>query len=309
MSESTIEKREGGVLVTGATGLIGGQLLPGLRDRFAWVRTLSRSGSSPASGIDARTWDGIDPGTSTLDGVETIVHLAGEPIFGGAPTAARLARVRSSRIESTRRMVERIAERPAAERPFTFVCASAVGIYPDSGDTPLDESAANGDGFLSRVCQDWESTAQAATAEGVRVVNVRIGVVLDRDGGALGLMRLPFSLGVGGRLGSGRQYFPWIHVDDLVRVLLLAVDEPLEGAINAVGPEAARNSDLTRELGRVLRRPAFIPVPAFAIRLALGDLASELLDSKRVVPARLEAAGFEFDHPTLAGALEAELGK
>ena len=136
---------------------------------------------------------------------------------------------------------------------------------------------------------------------------MRIGVVLAGQGGALGLMRLPFSLGIGGRLGSGRQYFPWIHIDDLVRIFETAIDEPIEGAINAVAPEAVTNAELTRELGAVLHRPAVIPVPAFAIQLALGEVAGELLDSKRVVPSRLEAMNFEFGQPTLRGALEAEL--
>ena len=308
MSESTTEKRAGGVLITGATGLIGGLLLPGLRDRFAWVRSLSRSGSAPAAGIEARTWDGLDPGPTALGGVDTIVHLAGEPIFGGLPSRARLARVRSSRIESTRRLVERIAERAEADRPKTLVCASAVGIYADGGDSPLDESTPAGDGFLSKVCRDWEAAADAATALGLRVVKIRIGVVLSKEGGALALMYRPFAMGVGGRLGSGRQFFPWIHADDLVRVIERAIDEPIEGAINAVGPESARNEDLTRALGKVLGRPTFLPVPAFAIRTALGEVASELLDSKRVVPARLEELGFAFQYPTLESALEAELG-
>ncbi len=308
MSEATTEKRAGGVLISGATGLIGGMLLPGLVDRFAWVRTLSRSGGGGAPGIEAATWDGVDPGAAALDGVDTIVHLAGEPIFGGLPSRARLARVRASRIDSTRRLVARIAERPASERPKTLVCASAVGIYADGGDAPLDESTPPGDGFLATVCRDWEAAADAATAEGVRVVKIRIGVVLSKQGGALALMYRPFAMGVGGRLGSGRQFFPWIHVDDLVRVIERAIDEPIEGAINAVAPEAVRNEDLTRALGEVLGRPTILPVPEFAIRLALGEVASELLDSKRVVPARLEEMGFEFSHPTLAGALEAELG-
>lgn len=308
MHDSSTEAHDGGVLITGATGLIGGMLLPGLKERFAWVRTLSRSGSGGAPGIEARTWDGIDPGTSALDGVDTVVHLAGEPIFGGLPSRARLARVRASRIDSTRRLVERIAERSESERPKTLVCASAVGIYADGGDAPLDESTPAGDGFLSKVCRDWEAAADAATAEGVRVVKIRIGVVLSRSGGALALMSRPFSMGVGGRLGDGRQFFPWIHAEDLVRVIEHAIDEPVEGAINAVAPEAVRNEDLTRALGEVLGRPTLFPVPAFAIRFALGEVASELLDSKRVVPARLEERGFEFNHPTLKGALEAELG-
>jgi len=308
VSESATQQRVGGALVTGATGLVGGRILPALRERFAWVRMLSRSGRAATSGLDARTWDGVDPGSATLDGVDTVVHLAGEPIFGGLPSAARLARIRASRIESTRHQVERISERAPGDRPATIVCASAVGYYADAGDRELGEDAPAGDGFLSQVCRDWEEEAARASDLGVRVVRVRIGVVLAREGGALALMRIPFSLGVGGRLGSGRQYFPWIHVDDLVRVFLHCIDEPIEGAVNAVAPEVVTNAELTRALGEVLARPTIFPVPAFAIRLAMGEVASELLDSKRVVPARLLDGGFEFRNPTLAGALRAEVG-
>ncbi len=308
VSESVAQQKVGGALVTGATGLVGGRVLPALRDRFAWVRTLSRSGRAATSALDARTWDGLDPGPTALDGVDTVVHLAGEPIFGGLPSGARLARIRASRIESTRRLVERISERAPEDRPATIVCASAVGYYADAGDRELDEDAPAGAAFLSQVCHDWEEAAANASDLGVRVVRVRIGVVLAREGGALALMRIPFSLGVGGRLGSGRQYFPWIHVDDLVRVVLHCIDEPIEGAVNAVAPEAVTNAELTHALGDVLGRPTVLPVPAFAIRFAMGEVASELLDSKRVVPARLLDGGFEFGYPTLAGALGAEVG-
>ena len=193
-SEESAPKREGGVLVTGATGLVGGRALPGLRARFAWVRTLSRSGRAADGNLEARVWDGVDPGPEALAGVDTVLHLAGEPIFGGLPSRARLERIRSSRIDSTRRLVERIAERAPDDRPSTLVCASAVGYYPDSGERPLDENGPAGDGFLSRVCRDWEEAAREASELGVRVVCVRIGVVLAREGGALRLMRLPVKL-------------------------------------------------------------------------------------------------------------------
>jgi uncharacterized protein (TIGR01777 family) len=163
-------------------------------------------------------------------------------------------------------------------------------------------------GFLSDVCADWEAAAAGATAHGVRVVSLRIGVVLSREGGALSLMRLPFSLGLGGRIGSGQQFFPWIHLDDLVRVILWALDEPVLGAVNAVAPERVRNIDLTQALGGVLGRPAIVPVPGFALRALLGDLAGELLGSRQVIPRRLEEAGFSFEYPTLTAALESELG-
>ncbi len=302
------EKKGGTVLVSGATGLIGGRLLPELGRRFGSVRILSRSPGGGADGVERIVWDGSDPGPEALAGVNAVVHLAGEPVFGGAPTAARQRRIRSSRIDSTRAIVDRIAEQDADARPACLVCASAVGFYGDRGEEWLDEDARPGDGFLAEVCRDWEAEALRAEALGVRVVRLRIGVVLARDGGALSLMQLPFRLGVGGRLGDGRQFFPWIHVEDMVRVILFALDEPVSGALNAVAPEAARNSELTRALGRVLRRPTLLPVPGFALRLALGVFSGELLGSRRVRPARLEAAGFEWRHPGLEAALAVELG-
>ena len=300
-----------GVLVTGATGLVGRRLLPGLARRSAWVRTLSRSGAAPEGEVtvDARSWDGVDPGPTPLDGVASVIHLAGEPIFGGLPSADRLMRIRASRIDSTTRLVERILERTPDDRPSTFICASAVGYYGDRGAESLSDDAAMGEGFLAEVCRDWEAAAAAAAAAGIRVVHLRIGVVLAREGGALALMRLPFSLGVGGRLGSGEQYFPWIHADDLARSILFCLDEPIEGPVNAVAPEAVTNAELTRELGAALRRPAVIPVPAFAVKIALGEISGELLGSRLVVPKRLQDAGFAFEHPTLKSALEAELRK
>lgn len=296
------------MLVTGATGLVGTRLLPQLISRYAWVRTLSRSGRSSNPGVEARSWDGVDPGSNALDGVEAIVHLAGEPIFGGLPTAARLERIRTSRIESTKGIVARISDLAAADRPSTLICASAVGIYSDAGDAELTEDAELGEGFLAEVCGDWESEASLATEAGLRVVQVRIGIVLAKEAGALALMKLPFSLGVGGRLGHGQQFFPWIHVNDLVRATLFCLDESIEGPVNAVAPESIRNIDLTRELAQVLSRPAILAVPAFVIRAALREISGELLGSRRVVPDRLARAGFEFDYPTLRSAIEAELG-
>lgn len=305
-------------LVTGATGLVGRRLLPLLAERFDGVRTLSRSGpvsearsdTNPdgRGGVEGCGWDGMDPGSSALDGVDCVIHLAGEAIFGGLPTAARRSRIRTSRINSTRRLVDRVLERPAAERPSTLLCASAVGIYGDRGEAPLDESAPMGTGFLAEVCRDWEAEAERARTAGVRVVRLRIGVVLSEAGGALGLMKVPFGLGVGGRLGNGRQFFPWIQLDDLVRAILWCVEEPIEGAVNAVAPEAVRNSDLTKALGKVLGRPTLLPVPGFVLRGLLGEISGELLGSRRVVPRKLLESGFRFEHADLHSALEAEFG-
>jgi uncharacterized protein (TIGR01777 family) len=304
--------RKGIVLLSGATGLVGGRLVPQLVERFDSVRILSRSvaasGGGRGVGIDRRSWDGIDPGAAAVVGLDAVVHLAGEPIFGGRPTAARRARLRESRIASTQRIVERLGALSEADRPRVLVCASAVGIYGDRGGEELDESAAPGSGFLAELCRDWEEAAIAAEKLGIRVACLRIGVVLAREGGALALMRIPFSLGMGGRLGKGEQGFPWIHIDDLVAVILFSLErETLRGAVNAVAPEQVSNLELTAALSRVLHRPAVIPVPAFAVRALLGPLAGELLGSRHVVPRRLLEAGFEFRYPTLEPALAAEL--
>lgn len=305
---------QGQVVVSGATGLVGRRLVPRLAERFSSIVALSRSSAPPRDAapgvrVEGRSWDGIDPGAAVLGGADALIHLAGEPLFGGLPTEARLERVRASRVDSTRRIVERMGALPAGERPKVLVCASAVGIYGDRGEELLDERAPAGSGYLAGLCRAWEEAAVAAEGLGVRVVRVRIGVALAREGGALALMRKPFAWGLGGRLGSGAQRFPWIHIDDLVSALLFVLErQDLSGPVNAVAPAADTNADLTRALARVLGRPAIVPVPGFAIRGLLGPLADELLGSKRVVPARLQSAGFIFRHPTLAGALAAELG-
>ncbi|HKK50280.1 MAG TPA: TIGR01777 family oxidoreductase [Myxococcota bacterium] len=296
------------VVVSGATGLVGSRLVPELRERFETIRTLSRRPGDRSGPVERHQWDGIDPGPTPLEGADAVVHLSGEPIFGGPLTRARRERIRESRVDSTRAIVGRIGSLEAEARPRTLVCASAVGYYGDRGETPLDEEATPGDGFLADVCREWEAAAVEAETHGVRVVRLRIGVVLSQEGGALALMRLPFSLGLGGRLGSGRQLFPWIHLDDLVGVILWALDQPVQGPVNAVAPEPVRNEQLTRELGRVLGRPTVLPVPGLVLRVLLGELANELLGSRRVVPKRLEEADFRFQHPTLADALETELG-
>lgn len=307
---------KGCVLVSGATGLVGRRLVPRLAERFASVRLLSRSGGQASATApvrtdrDVRSWDGVDPGAAAIQGLDAIVHLAGEPIFGGLPTKARLARIRESRIASTHRIVERIAALPANARPRTLVCASAVGIYGDRGEEELSEASGSGAGLLADLCRDWEAAASAAEDLGLRVVRLRIGVVLAREGGALGLMRIPFSLGLGGRLGNGRQYFPWIQIDDLVEAILFALAQPtLQGPVNAVAPAADSNRVLTETLARVLRRPAFLPVPALALKLVMGPLAGELLGSRRVVPKRLLESGFVFGHASLESALESALAK
>jgi uncharacterized protein (TIGR01777 family) len=302
------------VLVTGATGLVGGRLLPALARRGARVRALSRDPAGAArrlgDGVEALGWDGTLVPEGALRGAGAVVHLAGEPIFGGLPSAARRRRIHASRVLSTRSLVEALGRLAEAERPRVLVCASAVGWYGgDHGDRELDETAAPGTGFLAVMCRDWEEAAARAESHGVRVVRLRIGVALAREGGALGLMLRPFRLGLGGRIGSGHQWLPWVHVDDVVGLILLGLEAgAASGPINAVAPGSVRNADFARLLAAKLGRPAFLPLPAFVLRAALGEIAGELLDSRRVVPRRARELGYGFAHATLEAALEAELG-
>jgi uncharacterized protein (TIGR01777 family) len=290
------------VLLTGASGLIGGALSKRWVAAGRPVRRVSRSPGRLASleGSDSVQWDGRDLPAEALDGVSAVVHLAGEPVFGGLPTRARLDRIWRSRVESTRNLVRRIGERPPGERPHVLVCASAVGYYGDRGDEELREDAAPGSGFLAELCVAWEEEARRAEAHGLRVARVRFAVVLSPDGGALPALTLLFKSGLGGRIGSGRQWFPWVDGEDAVALVERAVDDArVSGALNAVAPGVLRNADFTRALARKLHRPAFVPVPAFAVRLALRDLSSELLDSRRVLPAVAESLAHPFTNPQL----------
>jgi uncharacterized protein (TIGR01777 family) len=289
-------------------------LLPALLDEGFRVEVLTRSPSRAAarlpSGVTPVGWDGVHAASEVLAGTQAVVHLAGEPIFGGAPTRRRRDRIRASRVESTRALVDALGRLPAEERPGTLVCASAVGIYGSRGDELLEESATPGSGFVAELCIEWEAEARAALEHGVRAVSLRIGIVLAREGGALAAMLRPFRMGCGGRLGSGRQWVPWIHADDLVGLVLFVLGQPsVAGPVNAVAPLPVRNAELTRALAAMLRRPALLPAPAWLLRMLLGELAEELLDSRRVVPRVAEQQGFFFRNPELAPALTAELGR
>jgi len=301
---------KGPVALSGATGLVGGALLDALRDRGIPVRAFVRGEGrlDEDALLSEVSWDGTHPPRGSLAGAEAVVHLSGEPIFGGLPTRSRLERVRASRIDSTRAVVEALAALPEGERPATFVCASAVGYYGDRGDAVLPESAPPGEGFLADLCVDWEAAAADAERHGVRVCSLRIGVVLSRHGGALPLMAKPFKLGLGGRLGGGRQWFPWVHLDDLVGLILAALDDPAwRGPVNAVSPNPVRNAELTEALGEALSRPTPFPVPAFVLRTVMGEVAGELLGSKRVEPRAALERGYAFEVRDLRRALEAEL--
>ena len=298
------------VLVTGATGLVGRRLVAALRDDQWRVRAVTRrpQGARLPEGVEPVGWDGLRVPGGALAGCAAVVHLAGEPVFAGRPTRARRERIFKSRIDSTRALVEAIAALPAGERPAAFVCASAVGYYGSRGDEPLEETAPPGEGFLADLCVAWEQEASAAAEHGVRTTSLRIGLVLAREGGALAPLARIFGLGLGGRTGSGAQWWPWIHVDDLVALCRSALVDPrYRGVLNAVAPNPIRNRDFARELARRLHRPALLPVPAFVLRALLGEISGELLDSRRVVPRRALDAGFGFAHEQLDSALAAEL--
>ena len=298
------------VAVTGATGLVGSALVPFLLSGGHEVVPLRRA-SATGPGGDTPSWD---PETGTLaaavaDGLDAVVHLAGENVAGGRWTAARKARIRDSRVNGTRHLAEALAA--LAEPPRTLVVASAIGFYGDRGDDVLDETSAPGEGFLPEVCQAWEAAASPAREAGIRVVHLRIGIVLTPAGGALGQMLFPFRVGVGGVIGSGRQYMSWVALDDVLGGVLHALrTEDLAGAVNMVAPNPATNREFTKTLGRVLRRPTIFPLPAFGARLAFGEMADALLlASTRVEPARLRNAGFALGYPDLEGALRHVLGR
>lgn len=242
------------------------------------------------------------------EGFDAVVHLAGENIAAGRWTAARKREIYDSRVVGTRVLAEGLSllQRP----PKVLIAASAVGFYGHSGEAECSEGSPRGDGFLADLCADWEATCAAAGGRGIRVVRLRIGLVLSPEGGALARMLPVFRLGLGGRIGDGRQWVSWISIRDLVRVLVLSLtDAGLAGPVNAVSPQPVRNAELTAALARVLRRPAMIPVPALALRALLGELADALLlASTRAVPRVLLDRGFRFEHPEIEAALRAAIG-
>jgi len=290
------------IAITGASGFIGRRLLERLPGHALTVFSRGASSSLP-SGVRRVQWDPLPgpPPAAALAGSDAVIHLAGEPVAQRWTSEAK-RRIRESRVTGTRHLVEglRQIERP----PAALVCASAIGYYGSRGDEVLTESSTPGQGFLPEVCVAWEREADGALALGTRVVKIRIGIVLDPKGGALAKMLPPFRMGVGGPLGDGRQWMSWIHLDDLVRLIVYAVERPLAGGLNGVAPEPVRNSEFTRILGKALHRPAFLPVPGFALSLLFGEMSEVLLASQRVVPAAAQAAGFTFQHPHLEGALE-----
>ena len=284
--------------LTGASGFVGRALRESLVRQDRQVRVLSRRGGDFA-------WDSLSgPAPSeAFEGADAVVHLAGESVAQRWTPAIKRA-IRESRVLGTQHLVQGLST--ARRRPAALVCASAVGFYGDRGEEILTEADEAGEGFLARTCVEWEKSASLAASLGLRVVCLRIGMVLGPGGGALAKMLLPFRLGLGGPVAGGRQWTAWIHVDDLVRLILFAVEnDALAGPVNAVAPQLTRNREFSRALGRALRRPAILPTPGFAVRALFGEMAQIVTGSQRVLPRVAEAAGFRFQYPELDAALRA----
>lgn len=295
------------IAVTGSSGLVGSALVPFLTAGGHEVVRLARASTG---GGDVQ-WDptaGIKD-LSRLEGVDAVVHLAGENIAAGRWTQHRKDEIRRSRVEGTRRLGESLAR--LSRYPKVLVSASAIGFYGDRGDEVLSEDSAPGKDFLAQVCREWEAATQSASRAGIRVVHLRLGMILSPAGGALKKMLLPFRLGAGGRIGSGAQYVSWIAIDDAVGTIQHVIcTDSLKGAVNGVAPTPVTNAEFTQVLARMLSRPAVFPMPAFAARVAFGEMADALLlASTRVVPTRLQASGYRFRYPGLESALRHLLGR
>lgn len=304
------------VLISGASGLIGAALVPALAADGHELTRLVRGSATSRNDLVWEPMREVPP--QLVSGLDVVIHLSGESV-SGRWTSAKKRRIRESRVVSTRNLAWAIAR--AEQAPRTFVCASAIGYYGNRGDEILSEESSAGTGFLPEVCREWEAATHVGLA-GIRVVNLRFGIVLSRNGGALKEMLLPFRLGLGGKIGSGRQWWSWIHIDDAVSAVMhvLGIGDDVagrgrpalhtsSGPVNIVSPNPVSNAEFTRVLAGVMKRPAIFAVPGFAARLALGEFAEQgILASARVVPKRLEESGFEFRYAELHAALE-ELGR
>jgi uncharacterized protein (TIGR01777 family) len=294
------------ILVSGVSGPIGAALLPSLKAGGCDVVRLVRG---VATGAEQISWDPAKPiAPHAVSGFDAVIHLAGESIVGRW-TAAKKAKIRDSRVVGTRNLAQALAQ--ADHKPRVFVCSSAVGYYGDRGDEVLREQSAPGTGFLSEVCREWEGATQPAADAGIRTVRLRTGVVLSPAGGALGKMLTPFRMGVGGEIGNGRQWMSWIDVEDMIGAIRHVLKTDLvRGPVNMVAPKPVTNSEFTRTLASVLSRPAIFPMPAFAVKLAFGEMGETvLLGGQRVEPAQLIASGYPFRFGDLRASLENTLGR
>ena len=294
------------ILLSGSSGLVGRAVTRALGDEGNEIVPLVRSGGD---GHAAVLWDPASErfDAAAAEGADAVIHLAGESIAAGRWTAERKKSIRDSRVKGTRLLADGLAR--LSRRPSVLISASATGYYGSRGDEVLDESSTLGRGFLAEVCRDWEAAAESARSVGIRTVHLRFGVILAKQGGALAKMLMPFRLGLGGKLGDGRQWMSWIALEDVVEIVRFVLRGDAAGAWNVVAPTPVRNEDFTHALGRVLSRPTLLPMPAFAARLAFGEMADEaLLASSRAVPKKLLDAGFRFRHAEVEAALRAILG-
>ncbi len=288
------------ILVSGASGPIGAALLPSLKAGGFEVMRLVRAAATAKDQIE---WDPSRPLSPDMaSGFDAVIHLAGESIVGRW-TDAKKRRILDSRTQGTDHLAEAVANAP--QPPRVFISASAVGYYGDRGEQVLREDSSSGEGFTAEICRQWEAAAKPAAAAGIRAVQVRIGIVMSADGGALQKMLLPFRLGMGGRLGHGRQWWSWVSVHDVSGAIQHVLNnESLQGPVNVVAPNPVTNAEFTKILAAVLNRPALAPMPAFAVRLVFGEMGDELfLASQRVEPSKLMASGYRFQHPDLRQAL------
>jgi uncharacterized protein len=296
------------LVVTGATGFIGRALCAALLEH-GHALTLFTRGAPRDANTGTKRWLHWTPGTlrdwdAALDGVDGIINLAGEPIAEKKWSHTQRRRIEKSRIDATQCLVQACAK--AKQRPHFLINASAVGYYGPRGDEIATEETPPGNDFLGQLCQAWEAAALKAEELGMRVARLRTGIVLGPGGGALAKMAEPFKIYMGGPLGSGKQWMSWIQLEDLIRLILLLIDNPLaQGPFNATAPNPVQNKEFSATLGKVLHRPSWAPVPAFVLKLALGEMATMLLTGQRVVPAAAEKLGFKFRHPDLREALEA----
>ena len=294
------------IAIAGASGLVGSALIPILQSDGNQITRLVRS--SPKAGEIEWHPNQDEVSARSLDGFNIIINLAGENIAGGRWTDEQKRKIRDSRVNGTHLLSEAIAKMNS--KPGAFICASATGIYGDRDDEILDEQSESGGGFLAGVCREWEMATEPASKAGVRVVNLRFGPILAKEGGMLAKLLTPFKMGMGGKVGSGKQYISWIALEDAVNAIKLAIDDQkIHGPLNVVSPNPVTNEVFTKTLGHVLNRPTALAMPAFAARLAFGEMADEmLLVSQKVMPKRLSQAGFQFQYPQLEGAIRRYIG-
>lgn len=290
-------------VISGGTGFIGRRIVERLLRDQHYVGVWSRQpGREKRTAVASFSWDPLhgEPPAESLNTMDAVIHLAGEPVAQRWNAEVK-QRIRDSRVLGTRALVDAISR--VQHKPKALVCASAIGYYGDRGDEVLTESSAPGSGFLADVCRGWETEANRAAELGLRVVRLRIGFVLGKNGGALAQMVPAFRAFVGGRLGSGKQWMPWIHVNDVAEMFAHAVEHDISGVWNATSPNPVTNAAFTREMGKALHRPAVLPVPPFALKLAFGEMGQHMLDSSRVIPEAALKAGFPFQYPELGPAL------